>query len=380
LPAEVRELLPSARTAAEAKGPGSSAGLSLRTSQLPEEALDKCWEVFNEVLRTLERRGRLGAVLLQHQSNVVPGAAARKHTEEVRRRLLPSAAFAVEFRNRAWIQDDEVLAETAQWLDSACGGAALVCSDDLLHELLASDRAQRGLAPGEVRQRLPLRMALQGPGWAYCRIHRRHGNVAERTLLREEVADWCAAVRRTEASGALRKGACYILLGTDARDAPVQNARLLASAAGTELTFDWASHCHANVSRHTLAALWGAAAKAKRPVQPGRGVEPTRVDGDIAEVCGSQDEETTPTKQSNAAGAAGRQGCAVSGEKRKSSRPSLSAQPRRPAPLAAKGGVFLARGASAHEEADVAEALRRSRLLDRRLVQGSSWDEVVVLD
>jgi len=201
--------------------------------------------------------------VLQHQNDVGPCLASRHHTEDVRRRLLPSAPLAVEFRNREWVSTEKAFSETVRWLNNDCGGAAVICADDLLHEL----RPDRQLGPNESRCRLPLRFALEdGPGWAYCRIHRRRGGVAERLLLPQEVTDWQAIVSQAVQRGALNRGPCYMLMGTDASDAPVQNAAAIATGI-PDCSFDWAAHRQSHPPRASLTALFqsqpSAAVKSK---------------------------------------------------------------------------------------------------------------------
>jgi len=248
LPPTVRELLKQ-----------STDNHTVRANEMPSAALDKCWAMFNEVLGLLHTAGRLGVVLLQHQNDVGPGRVARCRTESIRRRLLPLAALAVEFRNRDWISTDKALFHTSFWLHDECSGAALVCSDDLLHEMQQGDRNQRGLGPGEARIRIPLRWPRSkqggGPGWAYCRIHRRYGDVRARTLQPSEIEDWCATIATAKHSGDLSSGPCYILLGTDAGVAPVRNASAMAQVGGPDWAYDWDAHVRSN-SGMTLTSLW----------------------------------------------------------------------------------------------------------------------------
>jgi methylphosphotriester-DNA--protein-cysteine methyltransferase len=81
------------------------------------------------------------------------------------------------------------LAELTSWL--AAEGIVLVAADELQHETFQKDRQQTGLQPGQVRQLMPIALAVTNPAaGCYVRVHRRHGT-HERRLEPQELQVGC---------------------------------------------------------------------------------------------------------------------------------------------------------------------------------------------
>ncbi len=77
------------------------------------------------------------------------------------------------------------LEELSTWL--AAAGIVLVAADELQHETFQKDRQQVGLQPGQVRQVMPIALAVTSPQLGcYVRVHRRHGTL-ERRLEQQEI-------------------------------------------------------------------------------------------------------------------------------------------------------------------------------------------------
>ena len=108
------------------------------------------------------------------------------------------------------------------------GRVGLVASDDLEHELAQPDKAQKGLAAGARRVRLPVHLCvLPGHGFAFCRVHRRQGN--ERLLTSEELADWAQRLRAVRDGEGGEHTTVHFMWGTDHADQQVSVGRIVCS-------------------------------------------------------------------------------------------------------------------------------------------------------
>lgn len=87
----------------------------LYASHLPADALDEAWARFAHALQPLHDAGKLGAVLFQYPEWWGPKRSHREALAEVRERL-PEFRVCVEFRNGAWVKDDEA-ARTFSFLE-----------------------------------------------------------------------------------------------------------------------------------------------------------------------------------------------------------------------------------------------------------------------
>mmetsp|Transcript_11394 Transcript_11394/g.15199 ORF Transcript_11394/g.15199 Transcript_11394/m.15199 type:complete len:554 (-) Transcript_11394:159-1820(-) len=227
--------------------------------QLPSDTVDALWNMFNEQLTPFVTFHKLGCVLCQFHTSFGPTPQNEAYVQHVRKRLRSDVRLAVEFRNRSWFENDTT---TTTCGDNATAttrlettihqlkqkNIALVASDDLLHEVKQRDKNQRGLPMGEERVRLPVIVAPQCcASMLYCRVHRRHGT--DRLLTCEELNDWVDILEQVlldaslnckvkqsgdeevtqldQLQGQNNHLCVYFLLGTDHKDQPVQNMKLL---------------------------------------------------------------------------------------------------------------------------------------------------------
>ena len=72
---------------------------------LPDDAVDRAFELFAEALLPLDSAGKLGAVFFQMPPWFVPNRTNRRYLESLADRL-PQFRLAVEFRHAGWLDDD----------------------------------------------------------------------------------------------------------------------------------------------------------------------------------------------------------------------------------------------------------------------------------
>jgi uncharacterized protein YecE (DUF72 family) len=213
LPRSVREM-PCMAPCIAARGSNSS---RIGVDELPTAALEALWALFHDALRPLRDARKLGAVVVQYQNSFAPSAPNRELVEECRRRLGGSVHVALEFRNRCWFADAR-LEETLRWI-RRLGCTSLIAADDLKHETLQPDRAQKGPGEGMPVERLPIALHVTDERMVYVRVHRRHG--VHRLLSSSELREW---VERLRPSSLLRQGCrgpVFFLWGTAHSDQPV---------------------------------------------------------------------------------------------------------------------------------------------------------------
>jgi uncharacterized protein YecE (DUF72 family) len=101
-PTQTRSLWPEV---AEALPEAEREKKNVYLSALPEEAVDRAFDLFTDALLPLYSAGKLGAVFFQFPPWFGPRADNRAYLEDLRRRL-PDYPIAVEFRNARWLQDE----------------------------------------------------------------------------------------------------------------------------------------------------------------------------------------------------------------------------------------------------------------------------------
>jgi uncharacterized protein YecE (DUF72 family) len=106
LPSNVRELLP-----ADILDKGR-----VYARDLPSEAVDLVWQMFESALRPLHNAGKLGAVFLQFPKWFPISRANKEYILDCKARL-PDYRIAVEFRQSTWLRSDNV-EETLDFLES----------------------------------------------------------------------------------------------------------------------------------------------------------------------------------------------------------------------------------------------------------------------
>jgi uncharacterized protein YecE (DUF72 family) len=103
LPKAVKERLP------------EDAGDRLYPKDLPDDAVDLCWEMFREALMPLHSAGKLGAVMFQFPRWFPPGKTSKEYILRCRERL-PDYRIAVELRQSAWFKDERAAERTMDFL------------------------------------------------------------------------------------------------------------------------------------------------------------------------------------------------------------------------------------------------------------------------
>ena len=235
---------------------GSDTSRRVSYASMPEEAKQDLWASFHAALEPIIAAGKLGCVVFQFHLTFPLSQQSKDHVEDLRRRLRADARMAVEFRNRDWVVGTAGDA-TAAWCRR--NGLALVAADELHHETMQPDRAQRGLPSGEVRRVMPTRLEATAEWGALVRVHRRHG-AEERILHPYEIAAWGRRVA-TVAPGL--RGPVWVAWGTDWRDAPLMNARALDAEVGAGVALDWASAQRAVARSAGVVALFAKAVGGK---------------------------------------------------------------------------------------------------------------------
>lgn len=157
LPKDVREMLPDdIREKAR-----------VYPRDIPSEAMELVWQMFESALRPLHEAGKLGAVFLQFPKWFPISGGNKEYIAECRARL-PDYRIAVEFRQRTWFRPDNVeetldfleehdIAYTAvdepQGFPSSVPPITAVTSDDLavvrMHGRNAETWEKPGLKPSE---------------------------------------------------------------------------------------------------------------------------------------------------------------------------------------------------------------------------------------
>ena len=207
---------------------------TIHLSTLPPSFTTLLWAYFNASLAPAHATHHLGLTIFQFHLSFHPTAPNRRHVEWCRTHLHAPYRMAVEFRDRAWTQGEELQA-TRRWLTSM--DVTLVCEDDLAQEVHRPGRVKMG-----EDHRLPIVLTPTSSHSLYVRLHRRVGdNRGDRVLRASEVAEWGQRLRevRGEVGGAGR--AMFFMWGTDCWDDPVVNAKALErELRGGEVWLDWA--------------------------------------------------------------------------------------------------------------------------------------------
>ena len=99
---------------------------NLYKTHLTDAALAESWARFRHAISPLHEAGRLGAVLMQFPKWFHPGETRRAELRRVRT-ALPEYRICVEFRNAAWMDNDEC-ENTLAFLEDT--GLAYVCVDE----------------------------------------------------------------------------------------------------------------------------------------------------------------------------------------------------------------------------------------------------------
>jgi uncharacterized protein YecE (DUF72 family) len=92
---------------------------------LPDDAVDRAFELFADALLPLDSAGKLGGVFFQMPPWFVASRENRSYLESLRDRL-PQYQVAIEFRHGSWL-DDDTMSGTLELLEKR--GLAYVCVD-----------------------------------------------------------------------------------------------------------------------------------------------------------------------------------------------------------------------------------------------------------
>jgi uncharacterized protein YecE (DUF72 family) len=186
---------------------------SIYPHHLTPEALNDLWLLFSRTLQSVERGGKLGAVLFQFPHWFHPGEKSNDYLKECRERL-PHFRIAVEFRAGAWL-DEERREATLRLLHEH--NLTLVCVDE----------------PQGFRSSIPPLAEVTAP-LGYIRFHGRNGDNWEgrgisgeerfRYLYDEnELREWIPKIRHMEAN----TDRLHIIFKNKYADYPIRNARQL---------------------------------------------------------------------------------------------------------------------------------------------------------
>lgn len=189
-------------------------GRRVYQKDVPDKVVDLIFEQFAMALEPLRAAGKLGALLFQFPEWFVPNREAKAYVERCQG-LLPGFRLAIEFRNRAWMEDPE---RTLEWLREH--DLTYVCVD----------------APPGFTSSMPPVTAVTSSELAFVRFHGRNTDtwnvkgisVQERFNYRysePELATWVPRI--DELAEQARK--VHVLFNNCFRDHGVVNARQLAT-------------------------------------------------------------------------------------------------------------------------------------------------------
>ena len=191
---------------------------------VPEEVQSLLWHRFREALLPLHQRGKLGLILFQFPSWVMPSSRAEAHILKAQE-MLPDCRLAIEFRNALWLSEKS-LGRTLSFLRS--NRLSFVCVDE----------------PQGFRSSLPP-LAEVTADIAYVRFHGRNTatweakgiTAAERFdwyYKAEEFEEWVPRIQylREKASEV------HLLMNTNRHDQGPANARLLRNVLQSHLVLD----------------------------------------------------------------------------------------------------------------------------------------------
>eukprot|EP01036_Dinobryon_divergens_P022790 gene22790-31086_t len=204
----------------------------LSIDSIGDAAASAIWKYFHDSLQPAQLAGKLGVVVFQFQLNILPCESSRRYIEYCAKNLDSSIHMGIEFRNRKWFDGLE-LNRTRHWLSTlrSENNVALICCDDLEHELYQKDSEQCGLPPGKSLVHLPIYFShSRGSKFMYVRVHRRFGN--NRVLSESEIQAWATRILSLDEREEVSYDRCpiYFLWGTDHEDQPIINAKNLAQA------------------------------------------------------------------------------------------------------------------------------------------------------
>ena len=189
---------------------------------LPSDLKDRLWQMFESALLPLNRAGKLGVVVFQFPPWFMPRRESYRHIEECSERL-SQYQIAVEFRNRYWLEGDN-LEETQAFLRYR-------------HiSFIAVDEPQ-----GFLSSVLPV--ADVTGEYGIVRFHGRNREMWEKKGLasssdrfdyyysREELEEWLPKVKLMQENAA----EVHLVMNTNNQDQGIANARLFASILGEGL-------------------------------------------------------------------------------------------------------------------------------------------------
>jgi uncharacterized protein YecE (DUF72 family) len=185
--------------------------------RIPESIMDMLFEQFANALMPLHSAGKLGFVLFQFPPWFIPGEDQLAWIDRCAKRL-PDFKIAIEFRNRAWFDDDQ--ATVARLRDR---GLPLVIVD----------------APQGFENSVPAVLEATDPELVVFRFHGRNTTTwdakgqtaAERfnySYSDEELEGWVAPIRRL----AEQAKDTHVLFNNCYADKGVRNAQRLAELVG----------------------------------------------------------------------------------------------------------------------------------------------------
>lgn len=192
---------------------------NLYPRDVPREIQAALWEGFCQALLPLDSAGKLGVVLFQFPQWFLPGGQSKDHILACQQRL-PQYRIAVEFRNRAWLEERR-REDTFKFLRE----------HNLIYVAVDEPQGFRSSVPP---------MAEATSDLAVIRFHGRNREAWEkkgitaaecfRYLYRgEELAEWLPRI----AALASQTGETHVLMNNCYHDFAVRNARDLAGMLRT---------------------------------------------------------------------------------------------------------------------------------------------------
>ncbi|MGZ4140786.1 MAG: DUF72 domain-containing protein [Actinomycetota bacterium] len=208
-PAQVRALPKDLRDAAGEKA-------SVYARDLPASVIDEIFEMFRTALMPLHSAGKLGAILFQFPEWFTPAPKNKDYVLECALRL-PDYKVAIEFRQHTWMDTDEHIQWTLDWLSE--NDLTYVCVD----------------MPQGFSSSMPPVVAATSKDLAVVRFHghneknwKRKGiTVAERfdyLYSAQELETW--APRLFELAGEVKR--THVLFNNCYQDKGVRNAKQMA--------------------------------------------------------------------------------------------------------------------------------------------------------
>ncbi|MFW6195566.1 MAG: DUF72 domain-containing protein [Chloroflexota bacterium] len=180
---------------------------------VPPEIVGEAWQRYNEAVRPLAESGKLGVVTFQFPPWFLPGQDSERYIVDCQERM-PGWAMAVEFRNRRWLEGEQI-ERTLGFLKDR--HISYVCVDE--------PQGFQSSVPPIVEATAAIAI-VRFHGRNSGTWERRGGTSADRFdyyYERDELEEWAPAIRQL----AERAEETHLLANTNNYDQGPVNARLL---------------------------------------------------------------------------------------------------------------------------------------------------------